>query len=210
VFLVMRMLAELALWTNNSHVFTECTRAPLGNWAAFTAGWLYAYYWVIVIAVDTIAAAATLQHWLPLPLWLAAALLLGCLTIVNLSAVRRYGELEFWLAAIKVAAIVLFVALGLGYLLLVHYAFDVGPVLLFRDGGFAPRGYGAVMREIPAAMFAVSGAEIAAIAAVDSSDPVGNTSRSVRTVIVRVMTFYLSSMLVILMMVPWSAVVSGY
>ncbi|HEX5461785.1 MAG TPA: amino acid permease [Steroidobacteraceae bacterium] len=210
VFLVMRMLAELALWTNNSGVFTEYTRGPLGSWAAFTSGWLYTYYWVIVIAVETIAAAGTLQRWLPLPMWLLATLLLGCLAIANLSAVRMYGELEFWFASIKVATIILFVAFGLGYVLLGQHGFEVGPALLFRRGGFAPHGYGAVLREVPAAMFAVAGAEIAAIAAVDSSDPVGNTARSVRTVVLRVLAFYLSSMLIILMMVPWSAIVSGY
>lgn len=210
IFLVMRMLAELALWTNNSRVFTECTRGPLGDGAAFAAGWLYAYYWVIVIAVETLAAAATLQLWVPLPMWLSAILLLGCLTVVNLSAVRAYGEMEFWFASIKVAAIILFAALGVGCVLFGHYTFEVGPGLLFHGGGFAPHGYAAVVRGVPAAIFAVSGAEIAAIAAVDSNDPVENTSRSVRAVIARVMIFYLSAILLILMMVPWSAIVSGY
>ena len=210
VFLVMRMLAELALSAASPRIFTECTRDPLGNCVAFTAGWLYAYYWVIVIAIETVAAAATLRLWLPLPIWLIAIVLLGCVTIINLSAVRLYGEVEFWLASIKVAAIILFVALGLGYIALGHFTFAVGPALLFHNGGFAPHGYGAVIRDIPAAMFAVSGAEIAAVAAVDSSDPAGNTSRSIRSVILRVMTFYLSAILVILMMVPWSSIVSGY
>ena len=49
--------------------FTEFTRAALGNWAGFSVGWLYWYFWVIVIPVEAIAGAGIMQRWLPLPMW---------------------------------------------------------------------------------------------------------------------------------------------
>jgi GABA permease len=211
VFLVMRMLAELALSARNIQVFTEFTRQPLGNWAAFLSGWLYAYFWLIVIGVETIAGAATLQRWIPLPIWLLGGCLLGALTVVNLCAVRTFGELEFWLASIKVAAIILFAATGLGYILFEHPDHShAGPALLFQVGGFTPLGVGAVIRNIPAAMFATCGAEIAAIAAMDSDQPAENISRSTQATIVRILMFYLGSILIILMIVPWNEIAVGY
>jgi GABA permease len=96
VFLLMRMLTELALSSSRVFVFSEYTREPLGAWAAFLSGWLYAYFWMIVIAVETLAGAATLQRWISLPMPILDFLLLGILTVANLTAVRTFGEMEFW------------------------------------------------------------------------------------------------------------------
>jgi AAT family amino acid transporter/GABA permease len=124
--------------------------------------------------------------------------------------VRTFGELEFWFASVKVLAIVLFVAFGLYYLWDPARTAQAGSVLLYHDGGFAPYGVQAILRKVPAALFATCGAEIAAVAAMDSANPAANIARTTQTVIVRVVTFYVGSLLIVLMVVPWRSVVSGF
>lgn len=210
VFLVMRMLAELAMSNPRLGAFTEYTREPLGNWAAFTAGWLYVYFWVTVVGVEALAGAATLQRWLPLPIWSLGLLLLGTMTVVNLMSVRVFGELEFWFASIKVAAIIFFIGLGIWYLAGAPQGRGLSPSIFWRDGGFAPLGMAVVLYNVPTAMFATGGAEIAAVAAADSQDPRRNIIRTTRNVVFRVLAFYISAVIVIFAVVPWDHVVVGY
>ena len=63
----MRMLGEMAVGMPHIRSFTEFARAGLGNWAGFSVGWLYWYFWVIVIPVEAIAGATIIQGWVPLP-----------------------------------------------------------------------------------------------------------------------------------------------
>jgi len=69
ILLVMRMLGEMAVEMPQVRSFTEFTRAALGNWAGFSIGWLYWYFWVVVIPVEAIAGASIIERWLPLPSW---------------------------------------------------------------------------------------------------------------------------------------------
>ena len=86
------------------------------TWARFTVGWLYWYFWVIVLAVEAAAGAAIIQGWLPgVPIWASSLVLMVALTATNLVSVRAFGEFEFWFASIKVAAIVAFIVIALVY-----------------------------------------------------------------------------------------------
>ena len=67
VLLVMRMLGEMAVALPAVHSFTEFARVGLGSWAGFIAGWLYWYFWIIVVPVEAIAGATILHGWLGLP-----------------------------------------------------------------------------------------------------------------------------------------------
>src|SRR5438270_807117 len=109
VLLIMRMLGEMAVDMPQVRSFTEFTRAALGNWAGFSVGWLYWYFWVVVIPVEAIAGAGIIEHWLPLPRWEVGLALMALMTWVNLMSVRAYGEFEFWFSSIKVAAIISFI-----------------------------------------------------------------------------------------------------
>src|ERR1700758_3661231 len=115
VLLVMRMLGEMAVALPAVRSFTEFARVGLGPWAGFVAGWLYWYFWIIVVPVEAIAGAAILHEWLGLPAWLLGLVLMGIMTAVNLMSARSYGEFEFWFASIKVAAIVVFIALAAAF-----------------------------------------------------------------------------------------------
>src|SRR5476649_1134526 len=115
VLLVMRMLGEMAVALPAVGSFYEYARLAfsdrpaLGELAGFMTGWMYWYFWVIVVALEAIAGAGLIQFWLPNePTWVISLTLLGSLTLTNLFTVRSYGEFEFWFASIKVVAIAVF------------------------------------------------------------------------------------------------------
>ena len=112
IIMVMRMLAEMAVANPSTGSFADYSRDALGHWAGFSVGWLYWYFWVIVVGFEAIAGAKIVQYWLDVPLWLCALAFMVLMTATNLFSVKSYGEFEFWFAGIKVAAIVVFIAIG--------------------------------------------------------------------------------------------------
>ena len=88
---------------------------PATQWATgpvSRSGWLYWYFWVIVVGFEAIAGAKIIQYWIDVPLWLSALILMVLMTATNLFSVSSFGEFEFWFAGIKVAAIIVFIGLG--------------------------------------------------------------------------------------------------
>jgi GABA permease len=209
VLLVMRMLGEMAVALPAVRSFTEYARAGLGPWAGFVAGWLYWYFWMIVVPVEAIAGANILHDWLGWPPWLLGLLLMGIMTAVNLMSARSYGEFEFWFASIKVAAILVFIALATAYAC--GFTAPDGPTFsnLSAWGGFAPRGWLAVLAGAVTVYFSLTGAEITTIAAAESEQPARAVARMSSSVIVRILTFYVGSVLLIVSVVPWVRVQPG-
>lgn len=209
VLLVMRMLGEMAIAMPEVRSFTEFARAGLGNWAGFVAGWLYWYFWIIVVPVEAIAGANILADWVALPPWLLGMLLMAVMTGVNLMSARSYGEFEFWFASIKVAAIIVFIILAAAY------AFGLtsphGPTFgnLTAHGGFAPHGVTAVLAGAVTVYFALTGPEITTVAAAESSEPARAIAQMGSTVVGRILLFYVGSILLIVSVVPWTSVTVG-
>ncbi len=209
VLLVMRMLGEMAVANPQIRSFTEFARAGLGPWAGFVAGWLYWYFWMIVVPVEAIAGANILHGWLGLPAWLLGIMLMGVMTGVNLMSARSYGEFEFWFASVKVAAILVFIALAAAFAC--GFTSGTGPTFsnLSRYGGFAPRGWVAVLAGAVTVYFSLTGAEITMVAAAESKEPARAVAQLSSSVIVRILTFYIGSMLLILAVVPWVRIHPG-
>ena len=212
VLLVMRMLGEMAMTLPKVRSFTEFARAGLGNWGGFVAGWLYWYFWMIVVPVEAIAGANILHNWFgahgPSPLVLGL-LLMGVMTAVNLMSARSYGEFEFWFASIKVAAILVFIALAAAYAC--GFTAPAGSTFgnLSAFGGFMPKGFTAVLSGAVTVYFSLTGAEITTIAAAESKEPARAVARMSSTVIVRILTFYAGSVFLIVSVVPWINVKVG-
>jgi len=209
ILLIMRMLGEMAVELPQVRSFTEFTRVALGNWAGFSVGWLYWYFWVIVIPVEAIAGAGIIQRWLPLPTWQLGAVLMALMTGVNLMSARAYGEFEFWFSSIKVAAIVTFIAVVGAYAC--GYRSSGGTTFsnLVAYGGFAPRGAFAVLAAVTTVIWSMMGAEVVTIAAAESPEPARAVARMTSTIIGRILIFYVGSIFVIVSAVPWNRVVSG-
>ena len=134
---------------------------------------------------------------------------MAVMTAVNLMSARSYGEFEFWFASIKVAAIVVFIALAAAFAF--GYTSPTGPTFanLTRYGGFMPKGWVSVLAGAVTVYFSLTGAEITTIAAAESSEPARAVARLSSSVIVRILTFYVGSVLLIVTVVPWIEVRPG-
>ena len=206
--LVMRMLGEMAVARPSVGSFSDYSRMALGDWAGFAIGWLYWYFWVIVVGIEAIAGAGIVAQYTPgVPTWAIALALIVLLTLTNLYSVRSYGEFEFWFASIKVVAIVLFIIVGFLFIFgawPASLAESPGLVNLYGAGGFAPGGVATIFASIATAIFAFVGAEVVSIAAAESDEPERGVARAVNQVIYRVLLFYVLSLFLVAAIVPWS------
>lgn len=212
IVLVMRMLGEMAVAQPAVGSFYEYARLAwkdrpaVSALAGFLTGWMYWYFWVIVVALEAVAGAGLVHFWLPnLPAWLVSLTLLLCLTITNLITVRSFGEFEFWFASIKVAAIVLFLVLGGIYLSGFWPGVAASIANLTAHGGFAPNGLLPILTGAVAATGFYFGAEIVAVAAAEAAEPAKAVARATNSVITRVLFFYVGSILLVVCLVPWNS-----
>jgi len=209
ILLVMRMLGEMATALPNVRSFTEFARAGLGEGAGFVVGWLYWYFWVLVVPVEAIAGAKILKLWIDLPPLPIGIGLMTVMTCVNLMSARSYAEFEFWFASIKVAAILVFIAIATSYAFgwTAPHGSTFGNLVDF--GGFTPHGWLAVLAAVPTVFFAMTGAEITTIAAAESEQPGRAVARMSSAVIGRILVFYVVSLFLIAAVTPWNTVRSG-
>ncbi|MFH9420909.1 amino acid permease [Streptomyces sp. NPDC017529] len=205
VVLVMRMLGEMAAASPTSGSFSAYADRALGRWAGFTIGWLYWFFWSVVLAVEATAAAGILTGWVPaVPQWAWALLVMMVLTGTNLISVGSFGEFEFWFAGIKVVAIVVFIVVGaLAIFGLPPGDHAVGLANLTGHGGFLPNGPGAILSGMLLVVFSFMGSEIVTLAASESPNPVQAVRKAVNSVIWRIALFYLGSIAVIVTLLPW-------
>ncbi|MGC6371021.1 GABA permease [Pseudomonas sp. K2I15] len=206
VVLVMRMLAEMAVASPDTGSFSTYADRAIGHWAGFTIGWLYWWFWVLVIPLEANAAATILHAWFPnVAIWAFTLIITLLLTATNLFSVKNYGEFEFWFALIKVIAIVGFVILGILAIFGFLPSSQVSGVShLFDTQGFLPNGMGAVLAAILTTMFSFMGTEIVTIAAAESKNPGQQISKATNSVIWRIGLFYLVSIFIVVALVPWN------
>jgi aromatic amino acid permease len=207
VMLVMRMLGEMSAAHPSSGSFSAHAERAIGPWAGFTAGWSF---WVLLctaVGLEGIGAAKIVSGWLPgTPEWAWVALFMLVFCGTNLAAVKNFGEFEFWFAALKVGAIVLFLVLGvLAIAGLLPGTAAPGTANLTGRGGFFPGGGEGLVVGLLASVFAYGGLETVTIAAAESEDPVRGVAGAVRTAMWRIALFYVGSMAVIVTLVPWDA-----
>ncbi|RFQ37289.1 GABA permease [Pseudomonas sp. ATCC 13867] len=205
VVLVMRMLAEMAVAQPDSGSFSTYADRAIGHWAGFTIGWLYWWFWVLVIPLEANAAAAIIHAWFPgAPIWILAFVITSALTVTNLFSVKNYGEFEFWLALIKVVSIIAFLVLGCAAIFGFSPNSEVSGIGHLTSEGFLPKGWGAVLAALLTTMFSFMGSEIVTIAATESKDPEQQITRATNSVIWRIALFYLLSILIVVCLVPWN------
>lgn len=210
VFLVMRILGEMAVAKPCTGSFTEYARMALGDWAGFTTGWLYWYFWVIVVGIESVVGATLLSRWIHgVPLWLMSAVLLLVMTGVNLLSVSNFGEAEYWFAGIKVAVIIGFIVLGSLFVFGIWPGSEVDFSNLTGHGGFLPNGFTPVLVGVVAVIFSMTGAELVTIAAAESAEPAGAIRRATNTVVFRILAFFVVATFLLVTMLPWDSFVVG-
>jgi GABA permease len=211
VLFVMRMLGEMAMSHPEAGAFTEFSRLALGPLAGFASGWLYWYFWVIVVAIEAIAGARIVSQWLPgVPVWATGLVLTALLTGSNLLSTRSFGEFEFWFSSVKVVAIIVFIVIA------ASYAFGLtspsGPTFgnWVNFGGFTPKGWAPVLVGVTTLIFALTGAEIATVAAAEANESEKAIANLSTTLIVRILLFYVGSIALIVAIIPWNEVKTGF
>ncbi|MEV5017247.1 amino acid permease [Streptomyces sp. NPDC053780] len=209
VVLVMRMLGEMSAANPTSGSFSAHADRAIGPWAGFTIGWLYWFFWVVVLAVEATAGAVILEGWIPaVPQWGWALIVMVVLTATNLVSVGSYGEFEFWFAGIKVVAIAAFIVVGgLAVFGLLPGADtdQAGLSNLTEHGGFLPNGAGAILTGVLLVVFSFMGSEIPTLAAGESEDPQRAVTKATNSIIWRIGVFYLGSIFVVVALLPWDS-----
>ncbi|WP_067431777.1 amino acid permease [Nocardioides jensenii] len=207
VILVMRMLAEMASARPASGSFSVYAEEALGPWAGFLLGWLYWFMLVMVLGAEITGAAQIVSGWTPgVPQWLVALAFVSLFAVINLWGVRQFGEFEFWFAFIKVAAIIAFLVIGVLLALgLLPGTDPVGTTHLLGDGGFAPNGLAGVAAGLLVVAFAFGGIEIVTIASAEAEDPPLAVARSTRSIVWRILFFYLGSIALMVLVMPWNS-----
>jgi GABA permease len=205
LILIMRMLGEMAVAQPSVGSFSDYSRMALGNWAGFSIGWLYWYFWAIVVGFEATVAAGILGQYIPgVAPWLISLILVLLLTATNLYSVGSYGEFEFWFAGIKVAAIIIFIAMAALFVIGVLPGGGIGLSNLYDEGGFFPNGGLVMFSGVVTVIFAFVGAEIVTIAASESNEPERGIARATNQVIVRILLFYVVSVFFVACVVPWN------
>ena len=202
IILVMWALGEMAAAHPTSGAFSVYAERALGKTAGATVGWLWWLQLVVVIAAEALGAAGLLFFiWPVIPVWALALIFMVVFTTINLAGVRNFGEFEFWFAILKVAAIVLFLAVGAA--LLLGILPDVAsPGLSNITDDFAPAGLGGVATALFVVIFAFGGTEIVSVAAAETEDPEHSVGKAIRTVVWRILVFYIGSVFVIAAVLP--------
>lgn len=209
VFLIMRMLGEMAVAHPGIRSYTEFTRHGLGDAAGFVAGWIYWYFWIVVVPIEAIAGAQIVQLWLPLPIWQIGLVLMGIMTAVNLMSARSYGEFEFWFSSIKVGAILAFIVVAAAWALGATSPGGATFGNLAAHGGFAPKGWTPVFAAVATVFFSITGSEITTVAAAESREPGKAIVRMGTSIAWRLLLFYVASVFLIVCVVPWTEVTPG-
>ena len=207
IILVMWALGEMAAANPNSGAFSVYAEKAMGKVAGATVGWLWWLQLVVVIAAEALGAAQLLfTIWPVLPAWALTLIFMVVFTAVNLTSVKNYGEFEFWFALLKVTAIVLFLIFGIALLLgLVPGAPSPGLGNFFTNGGFAPNGMAGIATALFVVAFAFGGTEIVAVAAAETPNPARSVTVAVRTVVWRILVFYIGSIFIIAAVLPWTS-----
>ncbi|NQX25937.1 amino acid permease [Microbacteriaceae bacterium VKM Ac-2854] len=213
-FLILRALGELVLHRPSSGSFVSYAREFYGEKMAYAAGWMYFLNWAMTSIVDVTAAAIYVHFWgqyIPflaaIPEWITALVALAVVLSLNLVSVKVFGEMEFWFALIKVTALVAFLIVGIIFLIFVGRT-DAGVTgfsVITDNGGFFPTDAFAPILAISGVVFAYAAIELVGTAAGETAEPAKVMPKAVNTVIFRIAIFYVGSVLLLSLLLPYSA-----
>jgi L-asparagine permease len=210
VFFILRALGELILHRPSSGSFVSYAREFFGEKAAYAVGWLYFLGWSMAAIVDTTAIATYLRRWTAFastPQWLLALVALVVVLSMNLISVEWFGELEFWAALIKVFALVVFLVVGIVFLVGRHRiaGHSTGLSLWTSHGGLFPSGLIPVLLTTSGVVFAYAAIELVGTAAGETAEPEKIMPRAINSVIARIAIFYVGSVALLALLLPYTA-----
>lgn len=205
VYFLMTSLGEMATFLPVSGSFSTYASRFVDPSLGFALGWNYWYNWAVTIAVEIAAGALIMKFWFPESssfLW--SAMFLAIMFGLNFLSVKSYGEGEFWFALIKVIAIVLFIGTGLAMIFGIMGGEAVGFKNFTVDDAPFHGGFMAMIGVFMVAGFSFQGTELVGIAAGESENPRVNVPRAIKQVFWRILLFYILSIVVIGLLIPYT------
>ncbi|MCD1126697.1 amino acid permease [Jinshanibacter sp. LJY008] len=209
-FLIMRQLGEMITEEPVAGTFSHFSYKYWGPFAGFLSGWNYWMLFVLVSMAELTAVGIYVQYWWPdIPTWASAAFFFVLINLVNLANVKIYGEMEFWFAIIKIAAIIGMIVFGAWLLMSGTGGPEAGVHNLWSQGGFMPFDFEGLVMATAIIMFSFGGLELIGITAAEADNPEKTIPRAINQVLYRILIFYIGSLTVLLSLYPWTKVVEG-
>lgn len=217
VFLILRALGELVLHRPSSGSFVSYAREFFGEKAAYVSGWFYWINWAMTTIVDITAAALYMNFfgryvpWIgAVPQWAWALIALVLVLALNLVSVKVFGEMEFWFALIKVAALLAFLALGIYFVLFgTPTGAPTGFSLITDNGGIFPMGIAPMILLMQGVVFAYASVELVGTAAGETENPAKIMPKAINSVVFRIAVFYVGSVILLSLLLPFTAYEKG-
>ncbi|GAA6034842.1 hypothetical protein JCM8097_009327 [Rhodosporidiobolus ruineniae] len=166
--------------------------------SSFAFGWLTVFGNAITLGGDLAATVLLMQFWTDHLTWLPALFFMVGLLATQLTTVKAFGELEYWLSLLKVVSIVIFFFLGIAvnagantsneYIGARNWTYGQAPFV----GGFG--GFASLFVK---AAYAYGGVDSVAFAAAEAKNPTRNIRRIANRTLWRVLIFYISTTVLI-------------
>ncbi|QCV89361.1 amino acid permease [Acidipropionibacterium jensenii] len=209
-FIMVRALGELSIHRPSSGAFVSYAREFMGEKGAYITGWLFFLDWATSVMADITAVALYLHFWTffqPVPQWVLAMIALAVVFTLNMFSVKYFGEAEFWFAAIKVTAIVAFMAVAIWAIVTGHAVGKdhAGLANLTQHGGFFPLGVAPLLTLSLGVIFAFGGTEMVGVAAGEAAEAKKILPKAVNSMILRIFVFYVGSVILMTLVLPWTA-----
>lgn len=198
-------LSEMAVVHPTAGSFGTYAETYLNPWAGFVVRYTYWLAQVVAVGGEAVASGVYMTFWFPdVPVWLWSLGFAFLLLYINSRSVANFGTIEYWFAFIKVAAIVIFIILG------ISTVFGIGqePVgmhnLTGLPGGFMPNGFSGVWMGVLIGIFSFVGIEVIAVTSGETKDPRKAIPAALRTMAIRLILFYVLALGIVLAFVPWT------
>ncbi|PVZ90352.1 amino acid permease [Serratia sp. S1B] len=209
-FLIMRQLGEMIVHEPTTGSFSHFAYKYWGNFPGFLTGWNYWILYILVAMSELTAVAKYINYWWPfIPAWVSVLFFFIVITLVNLGNVKFYGESEFWLAIIKVTAVIAMIIFGIVLLVTADPSSGSTITNLWTHGGFFPKGFSGLFYMLAFIMFAFGGIELIGMAAAEAEQPEKTIPKAINQVVFRVLIFYVGSLTILLSLVPWDKLQLG-
>jgi len=208
-FIVLRTLGEMAVHQPVAGSFAAYANTYVGPVAGYMVGWGYWTYWIVVGIAEVTAVGIYMGIWFPeTPQWIWALSAILMMGLINLIAVKVFGEFEFWFALIKVVAIVAMIGLG-GAVIFFGFTNGWQPIglsNLWSHGGFFPNGISGMLLSLQMVLFAYVGIEMIGLSAGEAENPQKTIPMAIDSLAWRILIFYMGAILVILAIFPWNQI----
>lgn len=207
IFFMMRALGEMAVEEPVSGSYVSYANRYIGRFAGFFIGWNGVFAMAATSVADFNALGHYVQYWFPnVPIWVSSLIVVVLITIINLLAVKVFGEMEFWFSIVKVTAILAMIAIGASIILfgIGNGGQAIGFGNLVHHGGFMPNGLYGVFLSLVLVAFAFGGVEYVGVTAGEAGDVKHTIPKAINSVFWRIMIFYVGAIIVMITLYPWN------